>query len=109
MLLHSVRWLGPNELNTRGHLAVTLGKFQAFSNGGRNTDRPADQDIITFGDTLSWTLGRHSVRVGGDFVRNQAIDGFAVNRGNVRGLVTYSGTGRKRPRRASCRDRPRTQ
>ena len=85
--------VGPSELNTRGHLAVALGKFQSFSNGGRNTDRPADQDIITFGDTLSWTVGRHSIRLGGDFVRNQALDGFAVNRGNVRGLVTYSGTG----------------
>jgi hypothetical protein len=85
--------VGPDELNTHGHLAVTLGRFQAFGNGGRNTDRPADQDIETFGDTLSWTLGRHSIRLGADFVRNQAVDGFAVNRGNVRGLVTYTGTG----------------
>ena len=85
--------IGMNELDTHGHLAVTLGKFQAFSNGGRNTDRPADQNIVTFGDTLSWTLGRHSFRMGGDFVRNQALDGFAVNRGNVRGLVAYTGTG----------------
>ncbi len=83
--------VGPNELNTRGHLAVTLGKFQAFSNGGRNTDRPADQNLVTFGDTLTWSLGRHSLKLGADFVRNQALDGFAVNRGNVRGLVTYSG------------------
>ena len=89
--------VGPSELTTKGHLAVTLGSgstaFQSFTNGGRNTDRPADQDLITFGDTLTWTLGRHSVKVGGDFVRNQAVDGFAVNRGNVRGLVTYTGTG----------------
>jgi hypothetical protein len=85
--------VGPDELNTHGHLAITLGKFQAFSNGGRNTDRPADQNLVTFGDTLSWSLGRHSIKLGGDFVRNQAVDGFAVNRGNVRGLVTYSGTG----------------
>jgi len=85
--------VGPDELKTHGHLAVALGKFQSFGNGGRNTDRPADQDITTFGDTLSWTLGRHSIRAGADFVRNQAVDGFAVNRGNVRGLVTYSGTG----------------
>jgi hypothetical protein len=85
--------LGSSELDTHGHLAVTLGKFQAFSNGGRNTDRPADQNLATFGDTLTWTLGRHDLRIGGDFVRNQALDGFAVNRGNVRGLVTYSGTG----------------
>jgi hypothetical protein len=85
--------IGSNELDTHGHLAVTLGKFQAFSNGGRNTDRPADQNLATFGDTLTWTLGRHDLKIGGDFVRNQAVDGFAVNRGNVRGLVTYTGTG----------------
>ena len=85
--------IGPNELDTYGHLAVTLGKFQAFSNGGRNTDRPADQNLATFGDTLSWSFGRHTMKMGADFVRNQAVDGFAVNRGNVRGLVTYSGTG----------------
>jgi hypothetical protein len=85
--------IGPDELNTRGHLAVTIGRFQAFSNGGRNTDRPADQNLATFGDTLSWSLGRHNLKIGVDFVRNQALDGFAVNRGNVRGLVTYSGSG----------------
>ena len=85
--------LGPSELDTRGHLAVSLGRFQAFSNGGRNTDRPADQNLATFGDTLTWTIGRQNLRIGADFVRNQAVDGFAVNRGNVRGLVTYSGTG----------------
>ncbi|MBS1822334.1 MAG: carboxypeptidase regulatory-like domain-containing protein [Acidobacteria bacterium] len=89
--------VGSSELNTHGHLAINFGSgggaFQAFSNGGRNTDRPADQNIITFGDTVTWTRGRHSVRMGADFVRNQALDGFAVNRGNVRGLVTYNGTG----------------
>ncbi|MEO6923404.1 MAG: hypothetical protein ABI142_06215, partial [Bryocella sp.] len=85
--------VGPDELTTHGHHAVTIGKFQAFSNGGRNTDRPANQNLATFGDTLTWTLGRHSFKIGADFIRNQAVDGFAVNRGNVRGLVTYTGTG----------------
>ena len=42
---------------------------------------------------MSWTLGRHNLKIGVDFVRNQALDGFAVNRGNVRGLVTYAGSG----------------
>ena len=82
--------IGASELDTRGHLAVAIKGFQTLTNGGRNTDRPADQNLATFGDTLNWTLGRHNVKIGADFVRNQALDGFAVNRGNVRGLVTYS-------------------
>jgi hypothetical protein len=31
--------------------------------------------------------------VGADFVRNQAVDGFALNRGNPRGAITYTGSG----------------
>ena len=52
-----------------------------------------DQDLITFGDTLTWSLGRHSIKAGADFVYNDAVDGFAVNRGSPRGAITYSGSG----------------
>ena len=31
--------------------------------------------------------------MGGDVVRNAAVDGFALNRGNPRGSMTYGGTG----------------
>ena len=34
--------------------------------------------------------GKHNLRMGADFVRNQAVDGFALNRGNPRGSMTYS-------------------
>ena len=89
--------VGPSELTTFGHMAVSFGSgggaFQAFSNGGRNTDRPLDQNLITFGDTYTWVLGRHSVKIGADFVRNEAVDGFAVNRGSPRGGITYTGSG----------------
>src|SRR6185369_2741913 len=86
--------VGANELNTFGHPAVNFsGAFATFANGGRNTDRPLDQNLVTFGDTLTWVLGNHSLRMGADFVRNAAIDGFAVNRGNPRGSMTYGGTG----------------
>jgi hypothetical protein len=86
--------VGPQELDTFGHMAVSFGSgFQAFSNGGRNTDRPQDQNLITFGDTLTWSLGRHTIKAGADFVYNAAIDGFAVNRGSPRGAITYSGSG----------------
>ena len=86
--------VGPNELNTFGHPAVTFGgNFAIFRNGGRNTDRPLDQNLATFGDTLTWVIGKHGLKMGGDFVRNAALDGFAVNRGNPRGAISY-GTGK---------------
>ena len=86
--------VGPQELATHGHMAISFGSgFQAFSNGGRNTDRPMDQNLMTFGDTLTWSLGRHTIKAGADFIYNDAVDGFAVNRGSPRGAVTYSGTG----------------
>src|SRR5262249_50527712 len=86
--------VGPQELDTYGHVGISFGNaFQTFGTGGRNTDRPLDQNLITFGDTLTWVLGKHNLRIGADFVRNQAVDGFALNRGNPRGLITYRGSG----------------
>ena len=86
--------VGPAELATHGHLAINLtNTFATFGNGGRSTDRPMGQNLVTFGDTLTRVFGKHNVRVGADGVRNQGLDGFAVNRGNVRGLLTYSGAG----------------
>jgi hypothetical protein len=86
--------VGAPELDTFGHTAINFGgRFATFQNGGRNTDRPMDQDLATFGDTLTWVVGKHNLRMGADFVRNAAVDGFAVNRGNPRGSMTYSDPG----------------
>jgi hypothetical protein len=86
--------VGAPELDTFGHAAVSFSnRFATFQNGGRNTDRPQDQNLATFGDTLTWVVGKHNLKMGADFVRNAAVDGFAVNRGNPRGLMTYSGSG----------------
>jgi hypothetical protein len=83
---------GTAELATFGHPAINFSnRFATFQNGGRNTDRPLDQDLATFGDTLTWVVGKHNLKAGADFVRNAAVDGFAVNRGNPRGLMTYGG------------------
>ena len=82
--------VGAGELATHGHPAITFGRnFSIFQNGNRNTDRPANDSLITFGDTLTWVVGKHNLKMGADFVRNAAVDGFAVNRGNVRGSITY--------------------
>ncbi|MDQ2950578.1 MAG: TonB-dependent receptor, partial [Acidobacteriota bacterium] len=88
--------VGPAALDTFGHPAISFGSstpFQLFTNGGRNTFRPQDQNLITVGDTLTWLVGKHSFKMGADLVRNQAVDGFAFNRGNPRGRINYSGTG----------------
>ncbi len=84
----------PEALDTFGHPAINYSStFAAFGTGGRNTYRPLDQNLMTFGDTLNWNTGKHTIRAGADFVRNQALDGFTSGRGNPRGLMTYSGSG----------------
>ena len=83
--------VGQFALSTFGHPAISFSNtFATFTNGGRNTYRPENQDLITFGDTLTWVRGKHNLRMGADFVRNQAVDGFALNRGNPRGSMTYT-------------------
>jgi len=86
--------VGQFALSTFGHPAISFNNsFATFTNGGRNTYRPQNQDLATFGDTLTWVLGKHNLRFGADFVRNQAVDGFALNRGNPRGSMTYTNPG----------------
>ena len=83
----------PSALDTFGHPAVYINGFTAFSNGGRNTYRPLDQSLITFGDTMTWVKGKHTLKAGADFVRNAALDGFTSGRGNPRGRINYTGAG----------------
>ncbi len=81
--------VGPSLVETPGQVAFTIGPFAGISAGGRNTNRPLDQHLATFGDTVNWTRGNHAFKFGADFVRNQAVDGFAFNRNNPRGTVNY--------------------
>jgi hypothetical protein len=83
--------VGEGARPTFGHVGVAFGgSFANFGTGGRNTFRPLDQKLYTFGDTLIWTKGQHTIKSGFDVVYNSALDGFANNRGNPRGLLTYS-------------------
>lgn len=84
--------VGSSLVDTPGQVAFTFAPFQGIPNGGRNTNRPLDQKLATFGDTLTWTRGEHSLKMGGDFVRNQAVDGFALNRNNPRGTLSWGAT-----------------
>jgi len=83
--------VGPFAMSTFGQPAINFsGSFATFTNGGRNTYRPMSQALTTFGDTLTWMKDRHNLKLGADFVRNWAVDGFALNRGNPRGAITYT-------------------
>lgn len=80
---------GTDLLDTAGQVAFTFAPFTGIPNGGRSINRRLDQKLVTFGDTLSWISGNHSIMAGADFVKNQALDGFSANRGQPRGLVNY--------------------
>jgi hypothetical protein len=85
--------VGAGELDTNGQAAINVSNFAGVGSGGRSTNRPLSQNLITFGDTLTWSLGRHTIRLGADLVRNAALDGFTSGRGNPRGLISYTGSG----------------
>jgi hypothetical protein len=85
--------VGAGELSTFGHPAISFSNtFTTFANGGRNTTRHENANLVTFGDTFTWIKGKHAFRMGGDLIRNGVVDDFATNRNNVRGSMTYSGT-----------------
>jgi hypothetical protein len=83
----------PSVLDTYGHPAISIANFQSIGSGGRNTYRPLDQDLMTFGNTLNWIRGRHTIKIGADIVRNSAVDGFTSGRSDPRGVISYTGTG----------------
>jgi Carboxypeptidase regulatory-like domain len=87
--------IGPQELLLHGNPSISFGSsgISAIGSGGRSSDRNLNQNLVTFGDTLTWSLGRHTVKIGADFVRNQAVDGFAASRGKPLGSMSYSGSG----------------
>jgi hypothetical protein len=85
----------PTVLSMYGNTNITFGSsgITSFGDGSRSSDRNENQDLITFGDSLTWTVGRHSLTFGGDFVRNDAKDGFSQTRNTPQGTLAYSGSG----------------
>ena len=86
--------VGPAELATYGHTVIAYGSaFTSFDrSGNRNTDRQESQYLATFGDTLTWVVKNHNLKMGADFVHNEGLDGFSTARGNPRGTMTYTGS-----------------
>ena len=83
--------VGPSVLATHGFPSISYGgTFQGIPTGGRNTERQQSQYLLTFGDTLTWVIKDHNLKMGADFVRNQGLDGFTQGRGAPRGTMTYA-------------------
>jgi len=87
--------VGTSQLSTHGYPFINLGSnFVTFGrNADRNTDRQTSQYLATFGDTLTWVVNKHNLKMGADFVRNVGQDGFVAGRGNPRGSIVYRGSG----------------
>jgi hypothetical protein len=84
--------VGAPQMLLHGNPVISWGGgIESFTDGGRSADRNQNQGLDTFGDTLTWSLGTHTIKVGADFVRNQAIDGFAASRGAPVGDLAYTG------------------
>jgi outer membrane receptor protein involved in Fe transport len=65
-----------------------------ISDGSFNADRTIKQNSFSVSDNFSWILGSHSVRAGGLWTRNSAIDGRGRglnNRGSYRFNNTQTG------------------
>jgi len=87
--------VGTSQLSTHGYPFINFGSnFVTFGrNADRNTDRQTSQYLATFGDTLTWVINKHNLKMGADVVRNVGQDGFVAGRGNPRGSIVYSGKG----------------
>jgi hypothetical protein len=87
--------VGASQLSVHGQPLIDLGSdFVTFGrNGDRNTERQLHQYLATFGDTLTWVINNHNLKMGADFVRNVGQDGFAASRHNPLGRISYRGGG----------------
>ena len=81
--------VGTDLVDSFGHIAFTIMGPRNLNAGARNIDRSFDQSLITFGDTVTFIKDKHTIRVGADFIKNQAIDDFVRNRNDPRGTVIY--------------------
>jgi len=92
MGLETAPSLGPNQvgfpsMNFAGGSAAT--RPTNIADGGRNADRTIEQNSFTISNNLSWVLGGHSLKLGGLFTRNAAVDGFGKG-SNYHGQLRFN-------------------
>jgi hypothetical protein len=61
-----------------------------IADASRNVDRRVKQNSFSISDNITWIKGGHSLKAGGLFTRNMALDGFGIGVNN-RGLYRFNG------------------
>jgi hypothetical protein len=62
-----------------------------IQDAGRGVDRTVKQNAFSISNNTTFVMGGHSLKVGGLWNRNQALDGFGIGV-NYRGLYQFSGS-----------------
>ena len=85
--------IGTAAINLLGNTNINFGGgITTMGDAARNAQADHTEHLLTFGDTVSWQKGHHSLRIGADFVRDQALDSFAALRNTPESTLVYSGS-----------------
>ena len=84
--------------------------IRSIADPSQNANRDTRQQQFTISDTLTYVKGRHSMRFGGFYTRDHAVDGFSLGVTGAAGAYTFGGakTGNsleRLPARPAGRDR----
>jgi len=80
--------------NLRGFPAFAFqgtNAIRSITDPSQNANRDTRQEQTTISDTLTFVKGRHSLKAGGFYTRNHAVDGFSLGVSGAAGAYTFSG------------------
>ncbi|MCX6630170.1 MAG: hypothetical protein NTW28_21335, partial [Candidatus Solibacter sp.] len=87
-----IQGVNPNGYAVMGFPAVSISALTGLSmpyGGGKTEDTAGNDSINTVQDALTWSLGRHSLKLGGQYQRYRWLEGAVPQ--NVYGAFTFSG------------------
>ena len=65
--------------------------IRSITDPSQNANRDTRQEQTTISDTLTLVKGRHSLKFGGFYTRNHAVDGFSLGVTGAAGAYTFGG------------------
>ena len=87
-----IQGVNPNGYTVMGFPSVSISGLTGLSmpyDGGHNNNTAANDTIKTFQDSLTWSHGRHSVKLGGQYQSYHWLEGAVPQ--NVYGDFTFTG------------------